>query len=192
MITTDQIINIKKSNLKADIIDVLKNRFSPRIFLEEEVKDEDIKKIFEAAHWSPSCFNIQPWFFYYAKNRNSGFRRISSSLTKGNSWAKKAPVLIVGCYIDTTSHGKNSYAMYDLGQAVFSLVIQAQSLGYYCHQMAGFDKDKIGQDIGIKEPIIPHVLIAIGKIGDYEKADKQIADGDFTKRERKNIINKEI
>lgn len=191
-ITTKQIIDLKKPKLKADIIDVLKNRFSLRVFSEEKIKKEDLKKMFEAARWSPSCFNIQPWFFYYAKNGTPGFKRISSSLTEGNSWAKKAPVLIVGCYIDITSHGKNPYAKYDLGQAVFSLVTQAQSLGYYCHQMAGFDKDKIRQDIGIKEPVIPLVAIAVGKIGDYEKADKQIADGDLTKRERKDIINQEI
>jgi len=189
---TDQIINIKKPKLKADIINVLKNRFSPRVFSEEEVKKEDLKKMFEAGRWAPSAFNAQPWFFYYAKESTPGFQTISNSLTDGNNWAKKSTVLIVGCYIDITSHGKNPYAKYDLGQAVFSLVMQAQSLGYYCHQMAGFDKDKISQDIGIKEPIIPHVLIAVDKIGDYEKADKQITDGDLTKRERKDIINQEI
>ena len=192
MITTDQLINIKKPNLKTNIISVLKNRFSPRVFSEVKIKNEDLEKIFEAARWAPSAFNSQPWFFYYAKKNTPGFQTISNSLTAGNSWAKKAPLLILGCYADKTSHGKNPYATYDLGQAVFSLVVEAQSLGYYVHQMAGFDKDKIKQDIGIKEPIIPHVLIAVGKIGDYEKAEKQIADGDFTKRERKNIISQEI
>jgi nitroreductase len=192
MKTTKQIIEIKKPDLKADIDQILKNRFSPSVFLDEEISDKDIMSLFEAARWSPSCFNAQPWFFYYAKNNTPSFEKISSSLMSGNSWAKKAPLLILGCYIDTTSHGKNIYAQYDLGQSVFSLIVQAQSLGYYAHQMAGFDKDKAKQNIGINEPVIPHVLIAVGKIGDYEKADKQMADRDFAKRERKEVFYDKI
>ena len=187
-ISTKQIINLKRPELKTDIIDVLKKRFSPRVFSKEKVKNEDLKKMFEAARWSPSAFNSQPWLFYYVENNTTGFEKITNTLTAGNSWAKKAPLLILCCYNDRTSYGKNPYAKYDLGQAVFSLVVQAQTLGYYVHQMAGFDKEKIKQNLGIKEPIIPLVLIAVGKIGDYEKTDKKITQGDFQKRERKEII----
>jgi len=189
---TKQIIGIKKPDLKTEINRILKNRFSPRVFLDEKMDEKDLLSLFEATRWSPSYFNAQPWFFYYAKNNTPGFEKISSTLTEGNSWAKKAQVLIVGCYIDVTSHGKNPYAMYDLGQAVFSLVVQAQSLGYYVHQMGGFSKDKIKQNLKIIEPVIPHVLIAVGKIGDYKKADEDTVQGDFQKRERKKTVYSKI
>jgi len=192
MTTTNQIKEIKKPNLKTDINPILKNRFSPSFFLNEEIDDRDVLSLFEAARWSPSCFNAQPWHFYYAKKNTPGFEKISNSLMAGNSWAKSAPLLILGCYIDTTSHGKNSYAQYDLGQAVFSLVVQAQSLGYYVHQMAGLDKEIAKQNLQIAEPVIPHVMIAVGKIGDYGKADKQTVDRDFSKRERKEIVSTKI
>ena len=188
MISTKQIIEIKKPNLRTDINEILKNRFSPRFFSNEEIKDKDLQSFFEAARWTPSCFNAQPWLFYYAKNGTAGFEKISSSLTEGNSWAKKAPLLILACYIDTTSHGKNFYAMHDLGQAVSNLIFQAQSQGIYCHQMAGFSKKIVKENLKINDPVIPHVLIAVGKIGDYEKANKQIVDGDFIKRERKEKV----
>jgi nitroreductase len=192
MHTTKELINLKKPALDTDILKVLKDRFSPRIFSNEEVKDEDIKKFFEAARWAPSAFNSQSWFFYYGKNKTPDFEKLAESLTTGNSWAKKAPLLILGCFIETTSHGKNPYAEYDLGQGVFSLMVEAQSLGYYVHQMSGFDKNIVIKNLNIKSPVIPKVMIAVGKIGDYAKADEKIAQGDFQKRERKKTVYSKI
>jgi nitroreductase len=43
------------------------NRWSPRSMSREELNDEDIMGLFEAARWTPSSFNNQPWRFIYAK-----------------------------------------------------------------------------------------------------------------------------
>jgi len=91
--------------------------------------------------------------------------------------------LILACYIEEDQYGKNAYAQYDLGQAVSALVYQAQILGYYTHQMAGFDKEKAKKLVDKNHT--PFVLIALGKIGDYEKADKKIVEKDKTPKERK-------
>lgn len=192
MTTTQQIIDLKKPQLKADITDVLKKRFSPRVFSEEEVKVEDLDSMIEAAHWAPSSSNRQPWFFYVAKRGGKGFEKISSCLNESNYWAKKASYLLVGCYLNEDEKGKNKYAQYDLGQAVMSLVIQAQSLGYYIHQMGGFDKDLIKESLTIKTPYYPWVVIAVGKIGDYSKADQILIDKDNKERKRKEMISKKI
>ena len=104
-------------------------------------------------------------------------------MVEGNFWAKEAPVLILACYIDEDKYGKNAYAQYDLGQAVSALVYQAQILGYYTHQMAGFDREKAKKLIDKNHN--PFVLIALGKIGDYEKADKKIVEKDKAPKERK-------
>ena len=37
------------------------NRWSPRSMSGEELNDEDIMSLFEAARWAPSSFNNQPW-----------------------------------------------------------------------------------------------------------------------------------
>lgn len=191
-ITTKQIIDLKKPKLKTDVIDVLKNRFSPRVFSEEEVKNEDLIKIFEAARWTPSSSNRQPWFFYIAKNSSIDFEKILRCLNESNYWAKQAGCLVVGCYFGEDQMGKNNYAQYDLGQAVMSLIIQAQSLGYYSHQMGGFNKNMIKEILAIKSPVFPWVVIAIGKIGNYSKADQILIDKDNKERKRKEIISQEI
>ena len=34
---------------------------------DEELSNEELMPIFEAARWAPSAFNSQPWRFIYAK-----------------------------------------------------------------------------------------------------------------------------
>ena len=190
--TTDEIIKIKTPQLREDILDVLKRRFSPRVFLEDQINDSNVKKFFEAARISPSSSNRQPWFYYYAKRGSGSFVKISNSLNPDNDWAKNAPLLIVGCFISEDEKGPNKYAQYDLGQSVMSMVIQINSLGYYCRQMGGFDKNKIATDLNIMPPIFPWVVIAVGKIGDYQKVDPILIEKDNRIRIRKSKVAKEI
>ena len=86
--------------------------------------------------------------------------------------------------------GKNKYAQYDLGQAVFALVFQAQELGYYSHQMAGFDKRKAKELLKLPKEQEPWVLIAVGKLGDYSKAEEKWAKRDLKPAKRKDKVYK--
>jgi hypothetical protein len=49
--------------------------------------------------------------------------------------------------------------------------------------MAGFDREKAKKLVDKNHN--PFVLIALGKIGDYEKADPKIVEMDKVKKERK-------
>ncbi|GAB4218707.1 MAG: nitroreductase family protein [Candidatus Microgenomates bacterium] len=180
------ILKIKENKTSIEIASFFKKRFSPRVFSQNEIKNNDLEIIFEAVRWTPSSYNRQPWFFYLAKRGKAGFERLSALLFDGNSWAKKAPVLILGCFIENDDYGKNIYAQYDLGQAVATLVYQAQILGYYSHQMAGFDKDKAKTIV--EKNHTPWVMIALGKLGDYEKAPEKLVALDFKKSQRKEKI----
>ncbi len=53
-----------------DFFEVIFQRRSIRKFLEEPVKDEDWKKMIEAARLAPSAHNYQPWHFIVVKNRD--------------------------------------------------------------------------------------------------------------------------
>lgn len=71
------------------------NRWSPRSMSGEELYDEDIMSLFEAAKWAPSSFNNQPWRFIYAKRNTQHWDRLLNLLYDGNRvWAKDAAVLV--------------------------------------------------------------------------------------------------
>src|SRR5690606_39397714 len=43
------------------ISDSIKNRWSPRIFANTPITEQQVKILLEAGRWAPSASNIQPW-----------------------------------------------------------------------------------------------------------------------------------
>ena len=79
------------------IEDLLRRRWSPRAFAERPVEQDKLLRVFEAARWSASCFNEQPWHFIVAtKDDAAGFAQLLGCLVEGNQvWASHAPALMV-------------------------------------------------------------------------------------------------
>ncbi|MEU4566282.1 nitroreductase family protein [Micromonospora sp. NPDC023956] len=69
-------------------------------------------------------------------------------------------------------------AAYDLGQAVAHLTVQAGTLGLHVHQMAGFDRAGIAIDLALPDDVRPHVVVAVGRLG-----DPRSLPGDLRRRE---------
>ena len=45
---------------------LLRQRWSPRAFADRPVEPEKLLRLWEAARWSASCANQQPWYFLVA------------------------------------------------------------------------------------------------------------------------------
>ena len=192
-ISNKAILGVRKPKPRYPVIKEIQKRFSPRFFASEEIPKDDLNAIFEAARWAPSGHNHQPWYFYYAKKGTKGYKNLFSTLNDYNqSWAGTAPLLILPCFITKNKDGNNPFALYDLGAAVISLILQAQSLGYYARQMGIFDKAKVKQLFRLKSNAEPFVIIAIGNIGDYTKAPKYIIDLELDPRPRKEDLVHEL
>lgn len=190
-ITTKKIIEFKKPKPRSPILEEIKQRFSPRFFKAEKVNNKILNSIFEAARWAPSGYNHQPWYFYYASQGTLAYKKIYSSLSERNQWAKTAPVFIIACYIKECEHGINKYAQYDLGSAVMSMIIQAQSSGIYARQMGLFGAKKLQKLLHIPKEYTPFVIIAAGKLGDYSTISQKLLKQELRKRERKvNIVKR--
>lgn len=147
-------------------------RWSPRAFSSEEISEENIKTLFEAARWAPSCFNEQPWRFVYAR-RQDDLKRFRSTLGEGNQiWANRAPLLVlVFSKKHFTQNGKlNRWSAFDTGAAWMSLALQANQLGLYSHAMGGFDADKALELTGLDPDEYSSVCaVAVGKLDDVNE-----------------------
>jgi len=87
-------INNRTTNYPVD--DAFLNRFSPRAMSGENITDEELMTLFDAARWAPSLSNEQPWRFIYALKNTPSFEKFFSFLMEGNKiWCKNASVLIV-------------------------------------------------------------------------------------------------
>ena len=50
-----------------DVLNVIKKRRSIRTYIKQDLPQETIEKLLEAATWAPSAGNIQPWEFVVAE-----------------------------------------------------------------------------------------------------------------------------
>ena len=70
------------------------DRWSPRSMTGEELDDDTIMSLFEAARWAPSSYNNQPWRFIYAKRNTAHWEKLFNLLAEPNKvWTKNAVVL---------------------------------------------------------------------------------------------------
>lgn len=171
------------------IEDSLARRWSPCSFRDESLTRDQVGSLFEAARWSASSFNDQPWRFIYALRAENpaDFACILSTLMEGNQmWAGQASLLAVVCASMTSSRtGKeNSKAVYDTGQAVANLCTQATAMGLHVHQMGGFSAERARAELQVPEDWQPVVALAVGHRGAPEDLDPQLQQREFSTRER--------
>ena len=160
------------------------DRWSPRAFLDEPIPEHQIKTLFEAARWAPSCFNEQPWLFLYATE--SERRKIFTSLLaeKNQRWAASAPLLmfVVARRKFMKGGAHNRHAKFDAGAAWMSLALQARKLGLYAHAMAGFHLKKSYQVLGVPEEDYEVIAaVAVGRLGDSSRLPEDLREMELPK-----------
>ena len=172
------------------IHDLLKNRWSPRAFSAQPVAKEQLLSMFEAARWSPSGGNMQPWAFIVTTLADpEPHARLVAALAEFNQmWAKDAPVLVLAVVQREREPGKpNAWASYDLGQSVAHLSVEATDLGLLVHQMAGFDQQKAREAVNLPEGFDPVTVFTIGYPGDPATLPDRLRERELAPRERKPL-----
>jgi nitroreductase len=150
---------------------IILNRWSPRSMTGEELDEDTIMSLFEAARWAPSSFNNQPWRFIYAKRNTKYWDKLFVLLAEPNKvWAKDAALLVVVLSNKNFEYnGKFSIThQYDAGAAWGNLALEATTRGLVAHGMQGFDYEKTRENLEIPEDFDVMAMIAIGKRGPKE------------------------
>ena len=127
---------------------LLSARSSPASFdPSHEVTPEQIETLLEAARWAPSAGNSQPWAFIVARRGDEVHEQLIPHLAGSSArWAGTASLLVVNLahrYVEDTDWEYSEFSLYDLGQAVAHMTIQAQAIGLDARQFRAFDKDAI-------------------------------------------------
>ena len=172
------------------IHDFLSKRWSPRAFSAQPVEIEKLLSLFEAARWSPSGGNSQPWSFILTSQENrAAYDKLLGTLGERNQmWAKHAPVLVLTIARREIEPGKlNPWATYDLGQSVAHLSMQASASGIFVHQMAGFDRKKAAETFNLPEGFDPVTVIALGYPGDPDTLPEGFREREIAPRTRKSL-----
>ncbi len=173
------------------ILDVLRRRWSPKVFSSRPVEPEKLSIVLEAARWAPSSHNEQPWSFVLATKENlEVYNLLLSCLKEKNrQWAQYAPVLILSvAKMYREMDGKqNRHAFHDVGLATANLIMQATSLELYTRPMAGFSVQMAQEALGIPDGYEPVGVIALGYLPESRDSEKPRTDLIPLNRNRKPL-----
>ena len=167
-----------------------KGRWSPRAFSNQPVEPGQLKSILEAARWSASAGNEQPWYFMVGIHPDETWMKLFDTLMEGNkTWVGSVPVLLLSIRKKTRGekNEENGYSSYDTGQSVAHLSIEAMNHGLYVHQMAGFFPEKAVLHFQIPQDYQPLTVIAIGYPGDPESLTGDLKKYELAIRSRKSF-----
>ena len=143
-------------------------RWSPRAFKKTPIDQAMLTRCIEAARWSPSCYNEQPWRFY--TSNDDSFNDYLELLVDANQiWAKNASVIgfVVGKKHFTHNDQANPTFALDCGAAWLAMTLQARTEGWYTHGMAGIKHNAISDYFKL-DPMQDQVMMGfvVGQLGD--------------------------
>jgi len=176
----------KPAATEAQLHELIANRWSPRSFNDtHNLNDAEIHSLLEAARWSPSSMNAQPWRFLVGLRGDSNFAGLVSTLKENNlEWAPNASAIIL---VAATAEKISPIEIFDAGLAVGAVVTQAQSMGLHTHQMGGFSKTKVKEVFSLPESVEPIVLIGVGKVSEPSKLSQALLERELAPRSRKPL-----
>ena len=180
----------KTASTTTPVHPMLATRWSPRAFDRAHTLDErTLTALLEAARWAPSANNSQPWRFLVTRRDEAAFDALAALLAPGNqAWAPAASALVLVAAETTDETGRpRPWALYDAGQAVAALSVQAESEGLSVHQLGGFDADAARVRFDLAETLTPVVVVAVGRRDPHAQLPEPLAARELAPRTREPL-----
>jgi nitroreductase len=147
---------------------LLAARWSPTTFdASHELAAPEIEALLEAARWAPSAGNSQPWAFIMGQRGDATHARMVRYLARSSAaWAPAASLLVANLahrYVEDTDWEYSEFSLYDLGQAVAHLTVQAQALGLHVRQFRAFDRAGLAGEFAVPQHWEVTTMAAVGR-----------------------------
>ena len=149
-----------------DVLEAIKGRRSIRAFKKNDVPNEMVEKLIDAARWAPSAGNIQPWEFILV--RKPEIKRALADAALDQTFIEEAPIVIVACANENRSsqryelRGKNLYCIQDTAAAIQNILLTAYSLGLSTCWIGAFREEEAREILKIPQGIRPVAIIPVG------------------------------
>jgi len=153
-------------------------RWSSRAMNGEKMTKEELLPLFEAARWSPSSFNEQPWRFVVALEEEEKKKFLGLMMEFNQKWSKTAGAIVLILSKKNFTHNStpNRCHTFDAGAAWMALSLEGARRGYIVHGIAGFDYDKTRQELRIPEEYNIEAMCAIGKYAEGAELSPDLAE----------------
>jgi nitroreductase len=154
---------------------LLAARWSPTTFdASYELGAPETEALLEAARWAPSAGNSQPWAFIVGQRGDTTHTRLVRYLARSSgAWAPAASLLVANLahrYVEGTDWEYSEFSLYDLGQAVAHMTVQAQALGLHVRQFRAFDRAGLAAEFAVPDHWEVATMAAVGRPGQANAA----------------------
>jgi nitroreductase len=145
-----------------EILELIKKRYSVRKYKPDQVEDDKLEAVLEAARFAPTAVNKQPFqlIVIETKGKKEELKRIYHA-----DWFSQAPLVICACALPlegwTRRDGKN-YTEVDTTIAMDHLILTAASLGLGTCWVAAFDLEAAREVLYIPKDVVPLVFTPLG------------------------------
>jgi nitroreductase len=169
---------------------LLASRWSPACFdPSAEIGVDELESVLDAARWAPSAGNSQPWAFIVGRRGDPTHARLIRHLARSSAlWAPSASLLIANLrhrFVEDTDWEYSEFSLYDLGQAVAHMTIQAQALGFSARQFRAFDRTTVTAEFAVPPHWEVTTMTAFGRPGP-EPGGPSAAEPDRGERARRS------
>ena len=146
------------------ILKVIKERRSVRGYRPDPIPEEVLLRVLDAARFSPSGKNLQPWKFILVREETLKRRLVEASGSQ--SFIAEAPVVIVACGFPDRCYSRMGNYMkswpVDVAIAVEHLILQAQEEGLGTCWIGAFEEREIKSILNIPNGVRVLALTPLG------------------------------
>ncbi len=149
-----------------DIFEAIKGRRSIRSYKKQDVPDEIVTKLVEAAIMAPSAGNVQPYHFVIV--RSEKIRQQLSKAAFNQKMLLDVPVVIV-VFVDEKQaskkygeRGKKLYCIQDTAAATQNILLAASSMSLGTCWIGAFSENDVKKAVNAPKEMRPVAIIPIG------------------------------
>jgi len=149
-----------------DVSEAITGRRSIRAFKRENVSEEIVEKLIDAARWAPSAGNIQPWEFVIV--REAKIKERLAEAAWNQKFIEEVPVVIVVCANEVLSaqrysdRGKELFCLQDTAAAVQNILLLAYSFGLGTCWVGAFNEEEVRETLKVPDGTRPVAIVPVG------------------------------
>ena len=149
-----------------DTLQTIAKRRSVRAFKDDQIPEEILMKILEAARAAPSAGNRQARDIIVVNNRE--IKKTLTEAALGQRFIEEAPIVLVFCAIPERSaqrygdRGRNLYCVLDAAASAENVLLAAHALGLGTCWIGAFNDDMVARALGFPSDARPVAIIPLG------------------------------
>jgi nitroreductase len=146
------------------ILNIIKERRSVRKYKPDPIPQDALLRVLEAARFSPSGKNLQPWKFILVKDESLKQRLVEASVRQ--SFIAEAPLVVVACGFPDRCYSRMGNYMkswpVDVAIALEHLILQAQEEGLGTCWIGAFEEKEVKSVLEIPDEVRVLALTPLG------------------------------